>query len=304
MAVYLVTRIFGAVVTILLIATSLFVLLRITTDPASALMTGEATRAQVAAVRTRLGLDKPLGIQYLDFMSGVVTGKMSASYRNGRPAMQLVLERAPATVILAVSALALALIVAFPLGILAAAYQKSYIDYAASFLGFLGFAVPAFWLGSMLIIIFGVQLHVLPTSGTGTFRHLVLPTVTLAMWPLGQLIRMIRSELLNVISEDYVRTARAKGLKETAVIVRHALRNALLPVVTLVGLLVGGLLSGAVVTETIFAWPGMGRLALEATLNRDLPVVEASVILIAGIFVGVNLLVDVLYASIDPRIKR
>jgi peptide/nickel transport system permease protein len=303
MLTYLLRRTVGAIVTILVIATIVFLLLRVTTDPASALVTAEATQEQIAAVRTRLGVDKPIPVQYVDFLSGIVTGRMSPSYRSSQPAMQLVLERVPATFTLAATALALALLIAFPLGVLSAVYQNSIIDYAASFIAFLGFAVPAFWLGSMLVIIFGVQLRAFPTSGSGTPEHLILPTLTLAMWPLGQLTRLIRSELLNVLSDDYVRTARAKGLRESVVVVRHALRNALLPVVTLIGLLVGGLLSGAVVTETIFAWPGIGRLALEATLNRDLPLIEASVVLIAIIFVGINLLVDLLYAVIDPRIE-
>lgn len=304
MVAYLLKRVLGAVVTVLIIATLVFVFLRVTTDPASSLVTAEATKEQVAAVRARLGLDKPIVVQYGEFITGILTGQMSASYRSGQPAMEQVLGRLPATLTLAFYALGLALIVAFPLGVLAAVYQNSIVDHFASFFGFLGFAIPAFWLGSMLIIVFGVQLSVLPTSGSGTFRHLILPAVTLAMWPLGQLIRMIRSELLNVISEDFVRTARAKGVRPSVVVVRHGLRNALLPITTLIGLLVGGLLSGAVVTETIFAWPGMGRLALEASLNRDLPVIEASVVVIAVIFVGVNLVIDLLYVAIDPRLQR
>lgn len=303
MLIHLLSRVLGAAVTVLIIATIVFLLLRVTSDPTSSLVTAEATQEQIAAVRQRLGVDKPIPVQYLAFVSGIVTGKMGTSYRDNQPAMSLVRSRLQATFTLAGASMLLALIIAVPLGVASAVWRDTLIDYVASFVGFIGFAVPAFWLGSMLILVFGVHFQLLPTSGSGTVRHLVLPTVTLAMWPLGQLTRMVRSELLNVLGDDYVRTARAKGLRSAVVTIRHALRNALLPVVTLIGLLIGGLLSGAVVTESIFAWPGIGRLALESTLNRDFPVIEASVVFIAIIFAVVNLLVDLLYSFIDPRIR-
>lgn len=303
MTQYLIRRLLGTIVMVWVIATVVFILLRVTSDPAASLVASEATPEQIQAVRHRLGVDRPLPVQYVDFIGGIVSGRMAPSYRYGQPAMELVLERVPATLRLAGSALIGALLIAVPLGVLSAVRRNSGVDYVASFLAFLGFATPAFWLGTMLVLIFGVELKVLPTSGSETLRHLILPTLTLAMFPMGQLTRLIRSEMLNVLSEDYVRTARAKGLAERRVILGHSFRNALLPVVTLTGLLVGTLLSGAVVTETIFAWPGMGRLALEATLNRDFPVIEASVVFIAVLFGMVNFTVDVAYAMIDPRIR-
>ena len=303
MAQYLARRLLGAFVTVFVIATIVFVLLRVTSDPAAALISGETTAEQVEAVRRRLGVDRPILVQYREFLVGIVTGNLRPSFRYEIGAVRLVLQRLPATLQLAGSAFALALLLAFPLGILSATFQNSPIDYFASFIAFFGFAVPAFWLGSMLIILFGVQLQLLPTSGSGNVRHLILPTITLAMWPLGQLTRLIRSELLNVLPNDFVRTARAKGLRRSSVILKHALRNAMLPIVTLMGLLLGSMLGGAIVTETIFAWPGLGRLVLEATLNRDFPLIEAGVVFIAIAFNVINLLTDSLYAFIDPRVK-
>lgn len=303
MASYLGRRILGAVVTVFVIASIVFVLLNVTSNPVGTLITGDATPAQIQAVRVRLGVDRPLWVQYRDFIAGIVTGRMQDSYRFQSPAMELVLERVPATAELALSAFALAVIIAFPLGILAAVFQDTIIDHVASALAFFGFAIPAFWLGSMLIIVFGVQLHLLPTFGQGGIEHLILPTVTLAMWPLGQLTRLIRSELLNVIREDFVRTAQAKGLRRRAIVIKHALRNAMLPILTLMGLLTGTMLGGTVVTETIFAWPGMGRLTLQAALNRDFPVIEAGVVFLAIVFNVINLVTDLLYVAVDPRIK-
>jgi peptide/nickel transport system permease protein len=217
--------------------------------------------------------------------------------------MELVLERVPATFELAAAGAIISFAIAVPIGLVSAARRNSAVDYVASFLAFLGYATPTFWLGTMLVLVFGVELKVLPTSGNATPRHLILPALTLALFPMGQLTRLVRSETLNVLSEDYVRTARAKGIAEQQVILRHTFRNALLPVVTLSGLLLGNLLGGAIVTETIFGWPGLGRLALEATLNRDFPLIEASVVFIAIIVGAINFVVDVAYAVIDPRVR-
>jgi peptide/nickel transport system permease protein len=304
MAAYLFRRVLAAISIVLISATLLFVALRIVADPATALATGgETTTAHLEAIRARLGVDKPIPVQYALFMRGLFTGQMSRSYQFAQPANELVMERIPATLTLTGAGMLVALLLAFPLGMLAAIYRGTIFDYAVSFLSFLGFATPTFWLGTMLVLIFAVKLRLLPTSGSGTFNQLILPAITLAMWPMGQLTRIIRSEMLEVLGEDYIRTARAKGLRERAVMIRHAMRNALLPTVTQLGLLVGSLLSGAAITETIFAWPGMGRLALQASLSRDFPVIEASVLLIAIIFAGMNLLVDILYTLIDPRIR-
>jgi peptide/nickel transport system permease protein len=300
---FILRRALGVAITVFLIATLVFVLLRVTSDPVATLVTGEATAEQIEQVRIRLGLDRPLTVQYGEYLLGIVTGTMGPSYRYEIPAMELVLQRVPATLLLSVAAFALAVLVAVPLGMLAAMRRGTIVDHLASGLAFLGFAVPAFWLGSVLIIVFGVQLRWLPTSGAESIRHLILPTITLAMWPLGQLTRLVRSELLSVISDDYIRTARAKGLSTWTIIVKHGMRNAMLPVITLMGLLFGTMLGGAVVTETIFAWPGLGRLTLEAALNRDFPVIEAGVVFLATAFNLLNLATDMTYAFIDPRIQ-
>ncbi len=304
MVVYILKRVLIAILIVLTSATLLFVALRIVADPATALASGaETTTEHLQAVRERLGVDKPIPVQYVIFLRGLVTGQMSRSYQYAQPANKLLLERLPATLQLTGAGMLIALLIAFPLGVLAAVYRGSIVDYAASFISFSGFAIPSFWLGTMLVLIFAVKLRLLPTSGSGEFNQIILPAVTLAMWPMGQLTRIIRSEMLEVLREDYIRTARAKGLGERAITIAHALRNALLPTVTQLGLLVGSLLSGAAITETIFAWPGMGRLALEATLSRDFPVIEASVLFIAILFAGMNLFVDILYTFIDPRIR-
>lgn len=303
MANYILRRTAGVIITLFVLVTLVFILLRVTSDPVAMLVTGEATQEQYDAVRKRMGLDRPIAVQYVAFLKGVVTGQMDASYRYDIPAMQLVLQRVKPTLVLSLTSFVLAILVAFPLGILAAAFRGSWLDHLASGIAFLGFAVPAFWLGSVLIIIFGVQLRWFPTSGDGTLAHLVLPSITLALWPIGQLTRLIRSELLNVMSDDYTRTAHAKGVGPATVLIKHALRNALLPVVTLMSLLFGTMLGGAVVTETIFAWPGLGRLTLEAALNRDFPLIEAGVVFLAAVFNVLNLVTDLTYALIDPRVQ-
>ena len=305
MARYLLYKGAAACLTVLLIVSTVFVLLRVTSDPASILLSAEAaTPEQIAEVRERLGLNEPLIVQYADFIGGVVTGGMAPSYRFEQPSMGLVFERFPATLRLAGAALLLALLVAVPLGVLSAVFRNSLFDYAASSLSFLGLAIPPFWLGTMLILVFSVGLGMFPTSGDRGFDSLVLPAFALAMWPMGQLTRLIRSEMLEVLHEDYVRTARAMGLRETTIVFGHVLRNALLPVTSFAGLVVGYLLSGTVVIENIFAWPGLGRLVLDATLRRDFPLIEASVVFISLLVVGINLLTDLVYAVVDPRIRN
>jgi peptide/nickel transport system permease protein len=285
------------------VATLPFVLLRVTADPAALLVGERATPQQIADVRHRLGLDRPLPTQYGDFIGHAVVGDFGRSYRFDEPAMSMVTQRLPISLRLATAAFVVALALAIPLAIASAVWRDTVIDYVASFIAFLGFAMPAFWLGAMAIIVFSVQLRWLPTSGSGDLKHYLLPTLTLATWPLGQFTRLLRSELLNVFHEDYVRTARAKGLSERIVVSRHALKNAFLPVLTLIGLSFGSLLGGAIITETVFAWPGLGRLIIQATLNRDFPIIEASVVVLATGFVVINFAVDVLYGVLDPRIK-
>ena len=303
MSAYLLKRVVASLFAVWGVATLTFVLLRVTADPAALLVGEEATPERLAEVRHRLGLDEPLLVQYAEFIGGAVTLDFGESYRFDEPAMGMVLERLPVSLRLATAAFVVALSLAVPLAVASAVWRDTAIDYLASFLSFVGFAMPAFWLGAMAIIVFAVQLKWLPTSGSGDLKHYILPTLTLATWPLGQFTRLLRSELLNVFHDDYVRTARAKGLAEQIVVLRHALKNAFLPVLTLIGLSFGSLLGGAIITETIFAWPGMGRLVIQATTNRDFPLIEASVIVLATGFVLINLVVDLLYGVLDPRIK-
>ncbi|HEY7030386.1 MAG TPA: ABC transporter permease [Thermomicrobiales bacterium] len=303
MSSFLVKRALASLFAVWGVATLTFVLLRVTADPAALLVGERATPQQIAEVRHRLGLDRPLATQYGDFIGHAVVGDFGQSYRFDEPAMSMVVERLPISLRLATAAFVVALVLAIPLAIASAVWRDTVVDYVASFVAFLGFAMPAFWLGAMAIIVFSVQLRWLPTSGSGDLKHYVLPTLTLAMWPLGQFTRLLRSELLNVFHEDYVRTARAKGLAERVVVWRHTLKNAFLPVLTLIGLSFGSLLGGAIITETVFAWPGLGRLIIQATLNRDFPIIEASVVVLATGFVLINFVVDVLYGVLDPRIK-
>jgi ABC-type dipeptide/oligopeptide/nickel transport system permease component len=303
MSSFFVKRALASLFAIWGVATLTFLLLRVTADPAALLVGEQATPEQIAQVRERLGLDQPLLVQYGDFLGGAVRGDFGTSYRFNEPALSMVAERLPISIRLAGAAFLIALVVSIPLAIASAVWRNTIIDYVASFISFLGFAMPAFWLGAMAIIIFAVNLRWLPTSGAGSPQHYILPALTLATWPLGQFTRLLRSELLNVFHDDYIRTARAKGLSEQIVVWRHALRNAFLPMLTLIGLSFGSLLGGAIVTETVFAWPGLGRLIIQATLNRDFPIIEAGVVILATGFVLINFAIDLLYGVLDPRIK-
>lgn len=303
MSQYLVQRFFGALFVIWGVSTAIFLILNITGDPVEMLLSPEASDADYQQLRAQLGLDDPLPIQYLRFLKGVATLNFGDSYRYGEPALGVVLERYPISLLLTSAALGLALLISLPLSIVAAANQGKPLDKVISSFSFLGQAVPVFWLGVMMIIVFGVRLRLLPTFGSGSLAHLVLPAVTLSVYPMAQFIRLTRSELLDVLRQDYIRTATSKGLLRRSVLFRHALSNASIPLITMVGLNFGLLLSGAIITETIFAWPGVGRLTLQAISARDLPVIQAGVASIATVFVLVNFLVDVLVTWLDPRVR-
>jgi peptide/nickel transport system permease protein len=286
------------------VVTLVFAALRLSGDPASTMLPGDASVDELAALRHALGLDQPLAVQYVQFLAGAVRGDFGESIRHQQPAFGLVLERLPATFELAFAALALSVVIALPLGILAAIYRGRAVDMLAMGFAVVGQATPFFWMGIMLILVVSVELRWLPTSGRGGPEHLVLPALTLATHFAAVLARLTRTSMLEVLGQPYVKTARAKGLPERSVVLAHALKNAAVPVVTLVGLQFGTLLGGAVVTETIFAWPGVGRLAVQSIFVRDYPVVQAGVLVLALSFVAINLLVDVLYATLDPRIRR
>ena len=253
--------------------------------------------------RERLGFNDPLPVQYARFVGGAVRGDFGESLRYRRDALGLVLERLPATFLLAGTALLLTLFVAVPLGIVSAVRRNTLLDHVGTIATVLGQATPGFWLGLMLIYLFSVQLRWLPTGGTGTVAHLIMPSVVLAAFFSARIARLTRSAVLEVLGEEYVLTARAKGLGEWRVIGKHTLRNSAIPIVTLAGLEAGQILGGAVITETIFAWPGLGRLTVQALLNRDFPVVLAAVFFISVMYTLVNLAVDLLYGWLDPRVR-
>jgi peptide/nickel transport system permease protein len=297
-------RLLDAVGVLLGVSFLTFALLFLTGDPTYMLVPENYTREQIAAFRHQAGLDRPWYVQYAVFLGRAVTGDFGSSLRSQLPALPLVLERLPATFQLACSAMVLSLAVTVPVGILAATHRRSLVDTASMAAGLLGQSTPTFWIGLILILVFGVHLRWVPISCRGSPLHLVLPTITLALYTMGRNARVVRSAVLDVVGQDFIRTAHAKGLPPRRVLARHILSNALLPIVTLVGLDFGVLLGGAIVTETVFAWPGVGRLIVNAVFQRDFPVVEAAVIVIASMFVLLNLAIDLLYGYLDPRIRR
>jgi len=272
-------------------------------DPAQMMIGSSGTQADVARLRHRLGLDAPIGVQYVRYLAGAVRLDFGQSLVLEEPAVQAVNERLPATGLLAASAMALGVIVGLPLGVIAALRPRSAADYLVSVASLAGQSVPNFWLGIMFILVFARQLRWLPSSGMGGLSHLVLPAVTLALLLVGVLTRLVRSGLVEVAQEDYIRSAYAKGLARTSVLRKHALPNVMIPVVTVAGLQLGNLLAGAVIVETVFAWPGAGRLLIQAIGNRDYPVVQVAVLFITISFIVVNLLVDVSYGLLDPRVR-
>lgn len=286
------------------VVTIIFLIVRVIPgDPAAVLLGTHATAEMIAEQRAKMGLDRPLAVQYALFLRQVAAGDWGRSYHEGRPAFAIVLERLPATLELAVAAIVATLLLSFLLGSVAARRIQSAADYAIGVFSLVGQAIPNFWLGLVLILVFARSLRWLPSFGRGTPWHLVLPAVTLSVQLIGVMTRLIRAGIVETAGQDYVRTARAKGLAERAVMTRHVYRNMLIPVVTMLGLQLGSLVAGVVVVETVFAWPGLGRLIVTAINNRDYPVVQASVTFVAALFVGLNLLVDLTYAALDPRIR-
>ncbi len=281
-----------------------FTFMHLSGDPVMLMLPPDATQKQIEEFRERMGFNDPIPLQYLRFLSGAVRGDFGTSLRHQQPAMGLVLERLPATLELAVAGMGIALLVAVPFGIFSALRRGSALDYFVMGGALLGLSMPNFWVGIMGILLFAVKFRLLPTSGRGAWSQLVLPGIALGSYLMALIARLTRSGMLEVISQDYVRTARAKGLAEPVIVWRHALMNALIPLVTVVGLQMGELLGGTVVIETVFAWPGVGRLILQAVFQRDYPLVQAAVFILAMIFVAANLLVDIAYRYLDPRIRH
>ena len=301
---YILKRLLLFIPSVLGVVTLVFFLIHLIPGDPVELMLGEAALpADKERLRHELKLNLPLSQQYYLFLSSLVRGDLGHSFYLKEPVSRAIAERLPATLELALGGMAVALVLAFPLGVLSACKQDTAIDRFSILLASLGVSMPNFWLGPMLILVFSVNLGWLPVSGKGGLNSLVLPSITLGLAMASISTRMLRSALLDVLRKQYVTTARAKGLKETQVVLKHALTNALIPVITIVGLQLGGLLSGSLITETIFAWPGIGRLTISAIYARDFPLVQGAVLTIALIYVVVNLITDLLYSAIDPRIR-
>ena len=300
---YLIRRTLEATITLFGTLVILFVILRVIPgDPALMMLSEFATPEELDRVRRQLGLDQSIPVQLWIFLTQIATGDFGISYRTQTPALELVLEFAPATLQLAGTALMLTIVVAIPFGVVAALWKGGFVDYALTGIALLGQSIPVFWLGILFVLVFSVQLGWLPTSGSGGLAHLVLPAITLAFSQIALTARIMRSSALEVMSQDFVRTARAMGHGDGFVVIFHVMRNALAPVVTILGLQMGTLLGGAIVTETVFAWPGAGRLLVESIGAQDYPVVQVMVVFSALIFICTMLLVDVIYVFLDPRV--
>jgi len=300
----LIQRLAQSLVVLLGASLIVFILLRVAPgDPATLLLGEQATPDAVRELRTTLGLDQPLFTQYVKFLERIVVGDLGTSIRAQRPVLDMLLERVPATVELTALAILVAVLIGIPIGVISAARPGSVLDESSLLFGLLAQSIPGFWLGLMMISVFAVQLRFLPVAGRGTAAHLVMPTIALAFYVLGMLIRLARAGMLDVLKQEYITAARARGLHEAVVVLKHGLRNALIPIAAVLGLQTGTLLGGAVVTEAVFQWPGIGGLAVVALAHRDYPVIQAIVLFSAVSFVLINLLVDVAYQVIDPRMR-
>ena len=301
---YFIRRVLLAIPVLVGVATLVFSLIHLVPgDPAQAMLGDGAAPQDIAELRKTLGLDQPLVTQYAAFMRNALTGDLGNSFRTGQPVTTMIAERVPATAELAVAAMIVAVIIALPLGIVAAVWRGTAIDFSAMTFALAGVSIPNFWLGPVLAIVFAVELGWLPVSGRGTLAHLILPAISLGLALAAILARMTRASLLDELGELYVRAARARGVSRAASITAHALRNSLIPLMTIIALQFGAVLTGAVITETIFAWPGIGRLLIQSIGFRDYPLVQGCILLIAVTYVTVNLVTDLLYGVVDPRIR-
>jgi peptide/nickel transport system permease protein/oligopeptide transport system permease protein len=302
---YILRRILSSLLTLFVIATVIFLMLRIIPGDPAQIFAGEtATQEDVERVRRQLNLDKPISQQYVMYISDLLKGDLGTSMRSNTPVLEEIAARLPSTISLAVLAMIIATLIGVPAGVIAALKRYSIFDTIASIGTLVGVAMPVYWLGLMLIVVFAVKLNWLPAAGSQDgIRSMILPAVTLAAFSMALITRMTRASVMDVVSQEYITTARAKGQKEKIIIFRHVMRNALIPVITVVGLQFGNLLGGSILTETIFAWPGIGRLLTQSLLSRDYPIVQGIILVFAALFILVNLIVDLLYAYIDPRIK-
>jgi ABC-type dipeptide/oligopeptide/nickel transport system permease component len=300
---YTIRRLISTIPVLIGISLLLFVMLRaLPGDPAQVLAGQMASPEDIELIRVQLGLNQPIHVQYAKFMSRLAVMDLGRSARTQNPVLEEIWARLPNTFLLATTAITLACLLGIPAGIIAAVRPYTKVDYLVTSFSLFGISMPVFWLGLMLVVVFAVVLRVLPAGGIGTWKHVILPTVTLASFVVAFIARMTRSSMMEVLSQDYITTGRSKGLKENVVIVKHALRNALIPIITVVGLQFGSLLSGAVLTETVFAWPGIGRLIVDSILARDYPMIQGTILICGLLYILVNLTVDLIYAYVDPRI--
>lgn len=301
---YVIKRLFSMIPVLVGISILLFFMLRMLPgDPAQVLAGQMASPEEIETIRKQLGLDRPVYEQYLSYLGRLVRLDLGRSARTQNPVIEEIWARLPNTALLAVVAIGLACLFGIPAGVISAVRPYTWVDYLVTMGALFGISMPVFWLGLMLVVVFAVVLRWLPAGGTGSWQHVVLPSVTLASFVVAFIARMTRSTMLETLSLDYISTARSKGLREEVVVIKHALRNALIPIVTVVGLQFGLLLGGAVLTETVFAWPGIGRLIVDSILARDYPVIQGTILIFGLLYILVNLAVDILYVVIDPRIR-
>ncbi len=296
-------RLFRALIALWLVTTVVFVVMRLSGDPVPLLLPPDAPRSEFARVARELGLDRPVPVQYAVFLGNVLRGDFGRSLHFREPAFRVVLGYIPATLELGLTAFALAVLVALPVGLLSAMKRNSAVDHAAMGVALIGQSAPTFFLGILFILLLALKAGWFPTSGRGDWRNLVLPALTLGAFAMASIARLTRSAILEVLRADYIRTARAKGVTEVWVVAKHTLKNAAIPILTITGLQFGTLLGGAVVTETVFSWPGIGRLAIQSIYNRDYPIVQCTVFLSAVAFIVINFVIDILYGLLDPRIR-
>lgn len=301
---YVIKRLLSTIPVLIGISLLLFFMLRMLPgDPAQVLAGQMATPEEVDLIRHQLGLDRPIHVQYAFFLSRLARFDLGRSARTHNPVTEEIWARLPNTMLLAIVAITLACLFGIPAGIISAVRPYTWIDYVVTSTAIFGISMPVFWLGLMLVVVFAVWLHWLPAGGTGSWQHVILPSLTLAAFVVAFIARMTRSSMIEVLSQDYTTTARSKGLKEQVVVIKHALKNALIPIITVIGLQFGMLLGGAVLTETVFAWPGLGRLIVDSILARDYPVIQGAILVFGLLYILVNLVVDLLYAYVDPRIR-
>jgi len=300
---FLASRLLRAAISLWLVSTVVFVVMRLSGDPVPLLLPPDAPRSEIFRVRAELGLDRPLPVQYAFFLGNALRGDFGQSIHFRQPAFRVVLGYLPATLELGLTAFVLAVLIALPIGMLSAVWRNSVVDQTAMGLALVGQSAPTFFIGILLILVVSLNFGLLPTSGRESWRHLVLPALTLGAFAMASISRLTRSAVLEVLGADYIRTARAKGVSEALVVAKHTLKNAAVPIVTITGLQFGSLLGGAVVTETVFAWPGIGRLAIHSIYNRDYPIVQCTVFLSALLFIAINFCIDLIYGLLDPRVR-